>query len=148
MAVTFSNRLSALLPALVLTTVLACITQSAFNLSAIAPLSGGISPSAILATIWFDLRHFSLTYAPIALINLSAVALVLYVLPVMRRYWLSAMIGAALLYLMLQLINAIAPMPTLIAATRSTAGLISMLLCSSAGALCYVVLVQRRDMHG
>ncbi|NRQ42784.1 hypothetical protein HRH59_09500 [Rheinheimera sp. YQF-2] len=148
MAVTFSNRLSALLPALVLTTVLACITQSAFNLAAIAPLSGGINPGDIVATIWFDLRHFSLTYAPIALINLSVVALVLYVLPATRRYWLAAMIGAALLYLMLLLINAIAPMPTLIAATRSTAGLISMLLCSSAGALCYVGLVQRRVVHG
>ena len=148
MAVTFSNRLSALLPALVLTTVLACITQSAFNLTAIAALSGGINPADIVATIWFDLRHFSLTYAPIALINLSAVALVFYILPATRRYWLAAIISAALLYLMLLLINAIAPMPTLIAATRSTAGLVSMLLCSSVGALCYVGLVQRRVVHG
>ncbi|MGP9801572.1 hypothetical protein [Rheinheimera sp. NSM] len=136
-----------LLLAVLLTTVLACITQSAFNLAAIAALTGSIAPGDIVATVWFDLTHFSLTYAPIALVNLLAAAVLLHFLPLLRRYWLAAGLGAVLLFFMLLIINAVAPMPTLIAATRSNAGSISMLLCSSAGSLCYLWLLKRRKLY-
>ncbi|MDR6984710.1 hypothetical protein J2X32_003356 [Rheinheimera pacifica] len=137
-----------LLLAVLLTTVLACITQSGFNLAAIASLTGGVAAGDIAATIWFDLTHFSLTYAPIALVNLLVAAVLLHFLPLLRRYWLAAGLGAVLLYLMLLIINIIAPMPTLIAATRSNTGIISMLLCSSAGMLSYVWLLKRRKLYG
>ncbi|KUM54748.1 hypothetical protein [Rheinheimera sp. EpRS3] len=136
-----------LLLAVLLTTVLACITQSGFNLAAIAALTGGVAAGDIAATIWFDLTHFSLTYTPIALVNLLAVAVLLHFLPLLRRYWLAAGLGAVLLLVMLLIINALAPMPTLIAATRSSAGTISMLLCSSAGSLCYLWLLKRRKFY-
>ncbi|WP_215397093.1 hypothetical protein [Rheinheimera oceanensis] len=136
-----------LLLAVLLTTVLACITQSGFNLAAIAALTGGVAAGDIAATVWFDLTHFSLTYAPIALVNLLIVAVLLHYLPLLRRYWLAAVLGAVVLYLMLLLINTIAPMPTLIAATRSGGGLISMLLCSSAGMLGYTWLLKRRKYY-
>lgn len=136
-----------LLLAVLLTTVLACITQSGFNLAAIAALTGGVAAGDIAATIWFDLTHFSLTYAPIVLVNLLMAAVLLHFLPLLRRYWLAAGLGAVLLYLMLLIINIIAPMPTLIAATRSNTGIISMLLCSSAGMLSYVWLLKRRKLY-
>ncbi|SEI03216.1 hypothetical protein SAMN05660691_02945 [Rheinheimera pacifica] len=136
-----------LLLAVLLTTVLACITQSGFNLAAIAALTGGVAAGDIAATIWFDLTHFGFTYAPIALVNLLVAAVLLHFLPLLRRYWLAAGLGAVLLYLMLLIINIIAPMPTLIAATRSNTGIISMLLCSSAGMLSYVWLLKRRKLY-
>ena len=136
-----------LLLAVLLTTLLACIVQSGFNLAAIAALTGGVAAGDIAATVWFDLTHFSLTYAPIALVNLLAVALLLHFLPLLQRFWLTGVLAAVLLFMMLQIINAIAPMPTLIAATRSNAGVVSMLLCSSAGSLCYLWLLTRRKLN-
>lgn len=139
--------LMCLLLAVLLTTVLACMTQSGFNLAAIAALTGGVPTGDIVATVWFDLSHFSLTYAPIALVNLLAVAVLLHVIPVLRRYWLAGLLGAVLLLVILLIINAVAPMPTLIAATRSNFGIFSMLLCSSAGSLCYFWLLKRRKFY-
>ncbi|MDP2715384.1 hypothetical protein [Rheinheimera sp.] len=136
-----------LLLAVLLTTVLACITQSGFNLAAIAALTGGVAAGDIAATVWFDLTHFSLTYAPIALVNLLAAAVLLHFSPLLRRYWLAAGLAALLLFVMLLVINAIAPMPTLIAATRNNVGIFSMLLCSSAGSLCYLWLLKRRKLY-
>ncbi|WP_240223407.1 hypothetical protein [Rheinheimera hassiensis] len=136
-----------LLLAVLLTTVLACITQSGFNLAAIAALTGGVAAGDIAATIWFDLTHFSLTYTPIALVNLLAVAVLLHFLPLLWRYWLTAGLAALLLFGILLIINAVAPMPTLIAATRSNLGVFSMLLCSSAGSLCYLWLLKRRQVY-
>lgn len=138
---------SNLLLAVLLTTVLACITQSGFNLAAIATLTGGVATSDIVATVWFDLTHFSLTYLPIALVNVLAVAILLHVLPLLRRYWFAAVSGATILLVMLLIINAVAPMPTLIAVTRSNAGICSMLLCASAGSLCYLWLSRRRKVY-
>ena len=142
------HRLKYLLPAFLLVTVLASITQSCFNLAAIAALSGNIPIADIVATMWFDLTHFSLTYAPIALINLLFASILLHMLPLSRGYFLACLLGAALLYAMVLIINTLVPMPTLIAATRSAAGLLSMILCSSAGMALYLWLFKRRPANG
>ena len=98
-----------LLLAVLLTTVLACITQSGFNLAAIAALTGGVAAGDIVATVWFDLTHFSLTYAPIALVNLLAAAVLLHFFPLLRCYWPAAGLAALLLFVVLQALYTYAP---------------------------------------
>lgn len=136
-----------LLAAVILTTLLTSLAQSGFNLAAIASLTAGLAFSDILFTLWFDLRHFTVTYAPIALVNLLSVALLIKLLPVLARPWLASFIAALVLYLMLQLINSLAPMPTLIAANRTVLGTIVMLLCSAVGMGCYLWLLKRRQAY-
>lgn len=60
-------RALAVMPALLIATILGSISQSHVNLLAIAELTGGIALSDWLATYWFDLRHFSPTLALILL---------------------------------------------------------------------------------
>ena len=136
-----------LLLAVLLNTLLTSLTQSSVNLGAIAGLTGGLTAGEILFTLWFDLRHFSVTYAPIALVNLLSVALLIKLLPRLARPWLAPLIAALVLYFMLQLINSLAPMPTLIAANRTALGTLAMLLCSAAGMGCYLWLLQRRQTY-
>lgn len=136
-----------LLLAVVLNTLLTSLSQSGVNLAAIASLTGGLAAGDILFTLGFDLRHFSVTYAPIALVNLLSVALLIKLLPALARPWLAALIAALVLYFMLQLINSLAPMPTLIAANRSALGTLAMLLCSAAGMGCYLRLLKRRQAY-
>ena len=133
-----------LLVAVILTTLLTSLAQSGDNLMAIAGLTGGLTAGDILFTLWFDLRHFSVTYAPIALVNLLSVVLLIKLVPFLARPWLAAYISALVLYFMLQLINSLAPMPTLIAANRTVSGTVVMLLCSAAGMSCYLWLLNRR----
>lgn len=136
-----------LLLAVVLTTLLTSLVQSSVNLAAIAALTGHLAMTDMLFTLGFDLRHFTLTYAPIALINLLSVALLIKLVPFLARLWLAALIAALVLFLMLQLINSLAPMPTLIAANRSIFGTLAMLLCSAAGMGCYLWLIKRRHSN-
>lgn len=136
-----------LLAAVILTTLLTSLAQSGFNLVAIASLIAGLAIGDILFTLGFDLRHFTLTYAPIALVNLLSVALLLKLVPFLARPWLAALLSAVVLYFMLQLINSLAPMPTLIAANRTLSGTVVMLLCSAAGMSCYLWLLKRRQAN-
>jgi hypothetical protein len=146
---TFSRwyPLGYLLLAVVLSTLLTSLVQSSVNLSAIAALTGTLALADILFTLGFDLRHFSITYAPIALLNLLSVALLVKLLPALARLWLASLIAAVVLYLMLHLINSLAPMPTLIAANRSEFGTLGMMLCSAAGMACYLRLIKRRQVY-
>lgn len=146
---TFSRwyPLGYLLLAVMLTTLLTSLVQSSVNLAAIAGLTGTLALADILFTLGFDLRHFSITYAPIALVNLLSVALLVKFFPALARLWLAGLIAAVVLYLMLHLINGLAPMPTLIAANRSELGTLAMLLCSGAGMACYLRLIKRRQTY-
>lgn len=112
-------------------TLLGSLIQTQFNLLALQSLGVTIEPGVRLATSWHDLLNFGPVYAvlfaPGFLIS-QAAALGLGRL--IQRHWqpLWCAVAAALgLWFTFVIVNALAPMPTLIAATRSTGGTAAML---------------------
>ncbi|MEN3159728.1 PQQ-dependent sugar dehydrogenase [Alkalimonas sp. NCh-2] len=125
---------------LLLAVVLSTLAQTQLNLLALQQLGVVIPASERWATSWHDIRHFAPVYA--ALLSVSygisqGVALGLRRFIVLR--WQPALFALAAgsgLWCTLLLVNAVAPMPTLIAASRSLMGMLVLLLIAAlAGAL-------------
>lgn len=117
------------LAAVTLAVLWGSIAQTQFNLAALAGLGADIGLGLRLSTTWQDLLGFAPLYAAIvvaALIPaLFASALVARLLPRLRLAVFA--LGAAAGWLLaIQLVNALAPMPTLIAATRGIGGLLTL----------------------
>lgn len=112
-------------------TVLGSLIQTQFNLLALQSLGVTIEPGVRLATSWQDLLNFGPLYAlllaPSFLVSQAAA---LGLGRMTRTHWqpLWCAVAATLgLWLTFALANALAPMPTLIAATRSVQGTAAML---------------------
>ncbi|SEA19667.1 PQQ-dependent sugar dehydrogenase [Alkalimonas amylolytica] len=123
-----------------LAVLLSTLAQTQFNLLALQQLGIAISFSERLTTSLHDLRHFAPVYAAI----FSCSYLVSQSIAFWLRRWVASRWQVALFALAagigllctLLLVNALAPMPTLIAASRSLPGLLSLLLMAAlAGAL-------------
>jgi hypothetical protein len=109
--------------AIIVAAVLSSIIQSLFNLAAIAALVEQLPLRDWLYTIWFDLGSFTPT-----------------MLVIMTPLLLATIFSALGLLVALWAINTLAPMPTLIAASRSLSGSFALALCAAAGAALYVRL--------
>lgn len=111
--------------------IVGSIIQTQFNLAALIELSVPISLDTRISTIIHDLIHFSPIFA------LLLIGVLLVALPVAafcqrkfggsERWWFisAGFIGLLCCFVV---VNALAPMPTLIAATRSWSGLVAMAL--------------------
>ncbi|GAA3965483.1 PQQ-dependent sugar dehydrogenase [Allohahella marinimesophila] len=122
--------LYAFVAALILGTVLGSVVQTQINLLALRNLGVDIDASTRLATTVQDLVSFGPVYAAILGVSLAAsqslaVALAKWAGP----RWLITLcvLGAAFgLWAAVRLVDALAPMPTLIAATRGGMGMLAM----------------------
>ena len=116
------------------------VIQSLFNLAALQGIGASLSLSLWLQTIFHDLTGFAPIYAAVVALSLicafPVAALVARMMPAQRAL-IFAFAGAAGLWAALMLANHVAPMPTLIAATRTLPGLLAMMACNALGGLVY-----------
>jgi hypothetical protein len=142
------KMLLAYIIAVLLAAALSSIVQSQFNLWAIAALVQQLTIEDWMATVWFDLRSFTPTMlvimAPTLLLVLLASRLV-HAVTGLNYFWLGVISSALGLLLALSVINALAPMPTLIAASRSITGSIALALCAALGAAIYMLLTRSKE---
>jgi hypothetical protein len=137
--------IGAFLLATVVATVLATIVQTQFNLAQITALGVDVPAGVRLRTTGQDLLGFTRTLGPIALCTL------LLALPaatwIARRHgyrrFLCFLAGGVGFYAAISVIDAFAPMPTLIAATRGTAGMLSMALAMAVGGAVFALVLPR-----
>lgn len=129
-------------------TIIGSIIQTQFNLAALQTLGASVSlPVRLNATV-HDLLGFSPAFAPIVavtlLLALPPAALAARFLPPWRLplFFLAGGLG---LFAAFQIVNAFAPMPTLIAATRSAGGTAAMMLSGALGGLLFATLRQPRQ---
>ena len=131
------NHLVSLLLALLLTALLGSVLQSLLNLRALTALAVDIPVSDWLTTIIYDVLHFAPVLAALVLatdllaLPLAAILQRRWPLPLQGWWWLAGIVGLALTF---RLVDALAPMPTFIAATRDTAGWLLMSACGAVGA--------------
>jgi glucose/arabinose dehydrogenase len=123
--------LAAFIAALVFGTVLGSLIQTQFNLLALQDLGVEISVGERLWTSLQDLVNFAPVYAALSGISLllsQIAALLLWRLVGARWQALVCALAATMgLWVTFTLADAVAPMPTLIAATRGSGGLLTML---------------------
>jgi hypothetical protein len=145
-----ARHLGALLLATVVAAVLATVAQTQFNLAEIVALGVEVPLALRLRTTGEDLLSFTRTMAPIALATLALA------LPVatwiarrsgLRMLW-CALAGGAGFYAAMALVDALAPMPTLIAATRGSAGMAAMALALAAGGAVFALASAERRRGG
>lgn len=129
--------------AVLVATLLGSIVQTQFNLAALQQLGATIPGSIRVHATVHDLLSFSPTFA--ALI----IAAFIVALPVATwlssalgpwRWLVFALAGALAVWLALSVANAVAPMPTLIGASRTLAGTLALMVCGSFGSLAYTRL--------
>lgn len=145
--VTWRKRVLVFVTALVVGAVLGSLVQTQFNLQALEALGVEVSMEARLETSVQDLVNFAPLYVILFgisfLCSLGAASLVARVVGSGSRLWLYPLAAALGLWLTLRIVDALAPMPTLIAATRGTAGLIAMLVTAAIPGWLFAVLVGR-----
>ena len=134
--------------AVLVAALLGSVIQTQFNLAALQAMGAPMPAEVRLRTTGQDLIGFTPAYAGIVC------AAFLAALPVgawlTRRLsrtlgpWVLALAAVAGVGIALQVTDAVAPMPTLIAATRSTAGTAGMLLGAAVGGLLFALLRLRR----
>ncbi|QJQ94491.1 MULTISPECIES: hypothetical protein [Halomonadaceae] len=136
----WKTRLLGFALALLTTTLSGSLIQTQVNLAAIAALGAEVSLAMRLATSAQDLVGFAPLYAAMVAVALAG-ALPLAALsrrwlplPAGMRFALAAALGLWLAFVVADLL---APMPTLIAATRSLAGTLAMLGGAALGGFLY-----------
>ncbi|MFY0989669.1 hypothetical protein [Halomonas sp. C05BenzN] len=124
-------------------TLLGSIVQTQFNLAALSALGAEISFSTRLATTGQDLLGFTPLYGSLV----AVMMLVAMPVATLVTRWLGtgawpmhALAAALGLWVMLSIVDALAPMPTLIAATRSPEGTLAMMATAALGGWGYAIL--------
>ncbi|MBO6811192.1 MULTISPECIES: PQQ-dependent sugar dehydrogenase [Marinobacter] len=136
------------LVALVVGVVLGTVVQTQLNLLALQAIGVGVGFDARLSATVHDLVSFAPLYG--ILFGVSFVVSQVVATAVSRfvgrglRVPLFALAGACGLWVALLTANALAPMPTLIAATRSAGGLLAMLLTAAFAGALFARLTARR----
>lgn len=132
--------------AVLLASLLASILQTQANLAALQALGAPMPLEVRLGTTCLDLLGFAPTFALLAGFGF-VFALPLAVWSARRlpplRWAIFPLAGAVAIWLVLALANALAPMPTLIAADRSLIGTLGLMASGSAGALLFGLLGRR-----
>lgn len=133
--------------ALVVGSVLGSLVQTQFNLQALEGLGVDISVETRLETTVQDLVNFAPLYAILFglsfLLSQGAASLVARLAGNSGRSWLYPLAAAVGLWATLRIVDALAPMPTLIAATRDMGGLFAMLVTAAFSGWLFSVLVSR-----
>ena len=131
--------------ALVIGSVLGSLVQTQFNLQALAGLGVEIGLGTRLETTLQDLANFGPVYAILFgasfLVSQAVASQWVKLLGNNSRLWLYPLASAAGLWVTLIIVNTLAPMPTLIAATRGLAGLIAMLIAAGVAGWVFAWLV-------
>lgn len=140
-------RLVGFVLALLVATLSGTVLQTQFNLAALTALGAEIRLTTRLTTTLHDLLGFAPVYAGLV----AAAFAVALPLAAFGRRWLPlpaglayAMAAALGVWLAFMVVDAMAPMPTLIAATRSLAGTLAMLAGAALGGLVFAHFVERR----
>jgi hypothetical protein len=144
------RRWAAHLPPLLLAWLLAAawgsVVQTQWNLQALAVLGVDISPTVRLHTTWQDLLGFAPVYAGILaagwLPALAVAVLLVRQWPAGRTTMLAVAAGIGMVAAV-RTVDALAPMPVFIDATRHWPGLLSMAAGAVVGGLLYARLSQR-----
>lgn len=129
--------------AVIVAGVLGSIFQTQVNLADMRDIGPPISFAMRMDNTWHDLTRFAPIYTLIVLLTFAISFLlaewIARKVPGHRMVWLvlAAIVSLAVSF---QVIDAFAPMPTLIAATRSISGTLAMLLAAAIGALVYVLM--------
>jgi len=140
----FSSRfLMPFLLAVLLATAVGSIIQTQYNLAALQAIGAPIPLAVRLRTTGLDLLGFSPLFGLLVLAGfvfaIPAAVWSSRALPALR--WpLFALAGALAVLLTLFLVNALAPMPTLIGANRTVAGTLGLMASGSVGALLFAAL--------
>lgn len=133
--------------ALIIGSLLGSLIQTQFNLQALEALGVEIGMETRLGTSVQDLVNFAPLYAILFglsfLFSQGLASLVVRLAGNVGRLWLYPLAAAVGLWATLMLVNALAPMPTLIAATRGTGGLIAMLLTAAIAGWVFAMLIKR-----
>ncbi|WP_447553583.1 PQQ-dependent sugar dehydrogenase [Vreelandella sp. EE22] len=133
--------------------LLGSIVQTQINLSALQRMGVEISVfRRVMTTLW-DLVTFSPIYAllfSVGFIVSQGVALLISRLMLAGRYRvaLCPLLAVAALFTTFHLVDHFAPMPTLVAATRTTFGFIAMLASAGFAGLILALLRGRGHRHG
>ncbi|MEP1214037.1 MAG: PQQ-dependent sugar dehydrogenase [Marinobacter sp.] len=131
--------------ALLLGSVLGSLVQTQLNLQALAGLGAEISTGTWLETMFQDLVNFAPLYAILFglsfLVSQVAASIVARLAGNAGRLWLHPLAAATGLWATLRIVDALAPMPTLIAATREAGGLMLMLVTAAISGWLFTVLV-------
>ena len=141
-----SHRLSyllAFLPAVIIAGVLGSVLQTQFNILAISAIGPAIDMQTRLDTTWYDLLHFGpLFTVMVAVAFIIALPVAHFIVRIQRRQFIAwcAVAGAVSLWATFLVANHFAPMPTLIAATRTTVGTLFMTFSGLVGGFVYAVL--------
>ncbi|MCC5854339.1 MAG: hypothetical protein JJU10_01485 [Idiomarina sp.] len=144
----FRVRVSAFVLAVLGASLLGTLVQTQLNLHAIATIGPPISLSERFATTWHDLFNFApLLIALMVLTFVVAIPIAHGISHFQKRQFTAwcMVAGGVGLWTMFQLINNVAPMPTLIAATRGWFGTLLMISCGIAGGYLYARLT--RSIH-
>jgi len=134
------------LAAVLLASALGSLLQTHLTLAVLQHHGIAVPLTVSLHTSVLDLLGFGPTLAAlVASAFLVALPLVLWLLRGRDALgWpLFALAGALSLWAALALANALAPMPTLIAANRSLGGTLGLLACAGAGGLLFFALLRR-----
>ncbi|MGP0171550.1 hypothetical protein ACSVIJ_06650 [Pseudomonas sp. NCHU5208] len=132
--------------AVLLASSFASIFQTQSNLAALQALGAPVPFDVRLSTTGLDLLGFAPTFALLASAGfVIALPLALWLARRLRhlRWAIFLVAGASAIWLALALANALAPMPTLIAADREPLGTLGLMACGSAGALLFGQLAWR-----
>ncbi|NMT65059.1 PQQ-dependent sugar dehydrogenase [Marinobacter orientalis] len=125
--------------------VLGSLVQTQFNLQALEALGVRISMGTRLETSIHDLVNFAPLYAILFgvgfLFSVGIASLVVRLAGNSGRVWLYPLAAAAGLWATLRIVDALAPMPTLIAATRDSGGLMAMLATAAISGWLFAMLV-------
>lgn len=132
--------------ALVLASVWGSLIQTQFNLNALTDLGVVIEPKVRLVTSLQDIVGFGPMYAGIVLAAwLPAFACAAWLARgrTRLRLWLYPLATGVGLIVAIRVVDAIAPMPVLIYATRTVPGLLAMALGSLLGGALFALLTQK-----
>lgn len=138
----------AFLAAVAVATLLGSVFQTQLNLIALSDISPPVGFSMRLNTTLHDIINF----APLYLVIVSCALLVAFVIAELiarkfpdQRSWLLVLAAVVGLWITFNLINALVPMPTFIAATRTLGGTALMLLAAAIGAAIYAFITGEPD---
>lgn len=135
--------LLAFLVAVLLASLLASVFQTQTNLTALQALGAPMPMEVRLGTTCLDLLGFAPTFALLSTLGfifaLPLAAWFVRRLPALR-WAIFVLAGALAIWCALALANALAPMPTLIAADRTSLGTLGLMACGSVGALLFGLL--------
>lgn len=143
------NPVLAFVIALLVGALLGSLVQTQFNLQELEALGVEIGIGTRLETSMQDLVNFAPVYVILFgvgfLFSQVAASVVARVVGRSSRLWLCPLAAAAGLWVTLRVVDTLAPMPTLIAATRGTGGVIAMLATAAVAGWLFAVLVSRRS---